>query len=86
MIAVLSVPMPIMQVVHVVVVLNRLVAAVGAVDVLGVRMGVVFGISHRIEAINNMHVLQYIHFDRRKALTIGEPAVDRGHSIVVLLR
>ncbi len=54
MIAVLSVPVAIMQVVHVVVVLDCFVAAVGAVGVFRVRMGVVFGTSHGLEA-NTKH-------------------------------
>lgn len=51
MITMFSVPMAVVQVIDVIVVLNRLVATVRAVGVFRVRMGLVFGVRHDLRLI-----------------------------------
>lgn len=55
-IAVRSVAVPVMDVIHVILVSDCLVTAVGAVNMIGVAVGFVFGTGHAPNAIAHMRI------------------------------
>ncbi len=55
-IAMRSVAVPVMDVIHVILVSNCLVTAVGAVNMIGVAVGFVFGAGHVRNAIAHMRI------------------------------